>query len=131
MNPLVLFTIIRKEVNSVQKIKLIDMKKLNKTKVLIYQETEVLLQKVRDALDKQEDFYKNAGIEQNKLKEILKRYKMSEKVKQALDAWKEELHADLAQAKAEKKKEIKLADNLLKPKIKRTNSRRKRCTRIF
>ena len=115
-----------------QKVKLVDLRKLNKTSALVQKEAAQLLQQAYEAIEAQESFFRDAGVEPEDLNKLLNSYQMSDEVKQKLDLWETALHAELAQAKAQKKKEMKLADKLLVAKTRSTGrGNKKRCTRIF
>ena len=115
-----------------QKIKLIDLKKLPKASTLVHKEAEALLKEATEAMAARDAFFRQAGISPEDVDSILAGYQMSDEAKQQLSLWKAQFYAEMVQAKARRKKEMKLAERLLMPKGKRAKSEGKqRCTRIF
>ncbi|MDB2384615.1 hypothetical protein N9V90_02120 [Endozoicomonas sp.] len=116
-----------------QKLKLIDIKKLPKASSLVCEETDELLQQALAAMASQEDFFRQMGVEPEMLGKIINNYQSSDENDQALSHWKTQFYGELMQAGAQKKKEMKLAERLLMPKKKNPPKKggTQRCTRIF
>lgn len=114
------------------KLALVDIKKLKKGSNYILKESEQLLKNVHKTLESQEAFFKKALGDAAELKKLLENYKIPEDVQHSLDLWQSNLQLEQAQLAIKTKKEIKQEETLLVPKKRnsvRTN--KKRCTRIF
>ena len=115
-----------------QKIKLINLKKLPKASTLVCLEADNVLREAAEALAKSKAFFTQAGMEYESIAPLLANTARSDEEVQQLSQWTTELTNELKQAKAEKKKEMRQAERLLAPKKKQPhNSNRQRCTRIF
>ncbi|MDD7805090.1 MAG: hypothetical protein PUP46_05925 [Endozoicomonas sp. (ex Botrylloides leachii)] len=115
-----------------QKIKLINLKMLPKTSALVHKEAEELLKKADKLIAAQEDFFLHAGASSEDIQKALSNNQIADEIKEQFNLWKMQFDNELAQAKSDKKKEMKLAERLLIPRDKKTkSSSTKRCTRIF
>ncbi|WP_263322311.1 hypothetical protein [Endozoicomonas sp. Mp262] len=115
-----------------QKVMLVDLKKLKKSSELVRKEAEAMISAAYESMRAQADFIAKAGVSPEDLDTLLDNYPSSEGVRQALEIWEAEFRNELALARSQMSKEIKLSGKLLETK--RTRNKKtatKRCTRIF
>ena len=113
------------------RIRLVDITKLGKSTFLVQQESETVLNQANRSLKQQAEFVENAGLDRKALRDFINSdrwtVKQRHKARQELVRFSEELKQGMSEEASEKRREIRLANNLLKSKSKsKTTVRRRR-----
>lgn len=114
------------------RIKLIDVTKLKKSSWLVQQESEATVKTAKAGINRQKDFMDSVGMDKKKLREFINSdawpTHFKHKARQELIKFNDELKSDLSQEASLKRKELRMANRLLKPKTKSGSSGRRHRT---
>ncbi|UYM17177.1 hypothetical protein [Endozoicomonas euniceicola] len=114
------------------RIRLVDITKLSKSSWLVRQESEAVLNQAHRSMKQQAEFIENVGLDRKALRDFINSDRWTagqrHKARQELIRFSEELKQDMSEQASEKRREIRLANNLLKPKSKSKSSVRRRRT---
>ena len=114
------------------RIRLVNITKLNKSSWLVQQESEAVLKQADQSMKAQTDFMDKVGLDRKSLRDFINSdrwtVKQKHKARQELVRFNEELKRDMSEEASEKRREIRLANRLLKPKSKNKPSARRRRT---
>ena len=99
-------------------LKLVDVRKLEKTPSYVMAESQAVLESARKMLSKQEEFMQQGGMDREKLRAFINSdywsAKQRQKAREELLRFHAELKSNMQQAADEKRQEIKLSKRLLK-----------------
>ena len=102
------------------RIRLVDITKLSKSSWLVQKESEAVLNQANRSMKQQAEFMENVGLDRKALRDFINSdrwtVKQRHKARQELIRFSEELKQDMSEQASEKRREIRLANNLLKPK---------------
>lgn len=114
------------------RIRLVNITKLNKSSWLVQQESEVVLKKTRQSVDRQAEFINKVGMDRKALRDFINSdhwtAKQRHKARQELVRFNEDLKQDMADQASLRRKEIRVSRNLLMPKSKSKSSARRHRT---
>ncbi|AMO55451.1 hypothetical protein GZ77_10125 [Endozoicomonas montiporae] len=114
------------------RIRLVDITKLSKSSFLVQQESEAVLSQASQSLKQQAQFIENVGLDRKALRDFINSdrwtVKQRHKARQELVRFSEELKQGMSEEASEKRREIRVASNLLKPKSKSKSTVRRRRT---
>lgn len=114
------------------RIRLIDVTKLKKSSWRVQQESEAAVKNAKADINRQEEFMNSVGMDKKKLREFINSdawpVHFKHKARQELIKYNDELKSDLSHEAALKRKELRLAGRLLKPKSKSRSSGRRHRT---
>ncbi|KEQ19595.1 hypothetical protein [Endozoicomonas numazuensis] len=114
------------------RIRLIDVTKMKKSSWLVQQESEVIVKSAKEGINRQKGFMDSVGMDKKKLREFINGdawpANFKHKARQELIKFNDELKSDLSHEASLKRKEIRLANRLLKPKTSSRSSGRRHRT---
>lgn len=114
------------------RIRLVNITKLNKSSWLVQQESEAVLRKADKSMHAQAEFMEKVGLDRKALRDFINSGRWTagqrHKARQELVRFNEDLKRDMSEQASEKRREIRLANRLLKPKSKSQSSARRRRT---
>lgn len=114
------------------RIRLVDITKLGKSSWLVQQESDAVVKQAEKSMETQANFMKKVGLDRKVVRDFINSdrwtVKQKHKARQELVRFNDELKRDMSDDASEKRREIRLANRLLKPKSKNMSSARRHRT---
>ena len=114
------------------RIKLVDITKLNKSSWLVQQESDEVVKKAKQGINRQAEFMNKAKLDRRALRDFINSdhwtVKERHKARQELVRFSEDLKQDMADQVSQRRKDIRLSRQLLTPKSKKKSSARRHRT---